>query len=296
LELMDKYDDIVYVMSDAASPVNNQGKMLRKFPDRAIDVGIAESNLVGTAAGAALGGKRAFAMAFGPFLSLRATEQVCLDVAYNNVPVCVIGTHGGLTSGGGPTHYTVMDYAVMRSMPNMAMVAPADANQSVKAIEAFLELRIPMYLRIARGDEPLVYSDQGYDYQIGKAVVTKEGKDATVIGCGIGVYNALQAAQALEKEGIDVRVLDMHTIKPLDAEAVLKAAKETGIIVTVEDHNIIGGLGGGVAEVLAESNVSCKFKRLGIPDEFAKLGYPETLYPYYGFDDRGIAKQIKSFL
>jgi transketolase len=296
LELMETNKDIVYVFSDAASEANTVGKILSKYPDRAIDVGIAESNLVGVAAGTALAGKKAFATAFGPFLSLRATDQVCLDVAYNDVPVCVIGTHGGLTSGGGPTHYTIMDYAIMRAMPNMIMVAPADANQSVRAVEEFLKGSKPVYMRLPRGDEALVYSDQSYSFEFGKAVVTKEGKDAVIIAAGSIVYHALKAAQEMEKEGIDVRVLDMHTIKPLDTEAVLKAAKDTGVIVTVEDHNIVGGLGSAVAETLSEAGVPCKFKRLGVPDVFAKLGYPATLYPYYGYDSVGISNQIKSML
>lgn len=296
MELLKTNTDIAYVCSDSASKVNTVGKMLQAYPDRVIDVGIAEANLVGTAAGLALSGKKVFATAFGPFLSIRATDQIHTDIAYNELSVCLIGTHGGLTSGGGPTHYTVMDYAVMRAIPGITMVAPADANQSVKAIEAFLKEGKPVYMRLARGDEPLVYADQDYTFKFGKSIVAKEGKDATIIGAGIGVYNGLKAAQELEKEGIDVRVIDMHTIKPIDREAILKAASETGIIVTVEDHNIMGGLGGGVAEILAEANVDCKFKRLGIPDVFAKLGYPETLYPYYGYDDKGISAQIKRML
>jgi len=295
-ELMKQDKDIVYVLSDSAVTGSIPWKILQAYPDRTIDVGIAESNLVGTAAGAALAGKKAFATAFGPFLSIRATDQICLDVAYNDVAVCVIGTHGGLTSGGGPTHYTIMDYAVMRAIPNMTMISPSDANQGARIVDEFVKNPRPMYLRLARGEEPLVYADQDYPFQIGKAVVTREGRDATVIGTGIGVYNALKAAQELEREGVSIRVLDMHTIKPLDGEAVLKAVKETGIIITVEDHNIIGGLGSAVAELLAETNMSCKFKRLGVPDVFAKLGYPDTLYPYYGYDEVGIAKQIKAFL
>jgi len=176
------------------------------------------------------------------------------------------------------------------------MVAPADANQCVKVLEAALDYPDPMYIRIARGSEPLVYESQDYDYQIGTAITVKEGKDATLIGTGIGVFNSLTAAIELEKCGIDVRVIDMHTIKPLDMGAVLKAAAETGAIMTVEDHNIYAGLGGAVAEVLAESNIPCKFKRLGIPNEFPPLGYAEDLYKYYEFDGIGIAKQLKALL
>lgn len=296
LDWMRKDPDVMYVASDAISPSTPGGKMKEEFPERIFDVGIAESNMVGAAAGLALAGKKVFCNAFGPFLSLRATDQVCLDVAYNETAVCVIGTHGGLTSGGGPTHYTIMDSAIMRAMPNMTMLVPADANQGMKMVDEFVKSPRPMYMRLARGNEPLVYTDQDYDFEIGKAITVKDGKDATVIGAGIGVHNGLVAADILEKEGISVRVIDMHTIKPMDADAVLKAANDTGLIVTVEDHNIIGGLGGGVAEILAEAGIPCKFKRLGVPDVFAKLGYAETLYPYYGYDGEGIAKQIKSML
>jgi transketolase len=295
-EMMEKDPDIFYVASDSIIKGTAAGDMLERFPDRTIDVGIAEPNLVGTAAGIALAGKKVFGSAFGPFLCVRATDQIYLDVAYNDVPVCLIGTHGGLTSGGGPTHYTILDSAIMRSIPNMIMVVPADANQSAKVVEEFLRVGKPVYMRLARGDEPLVYSDQKYPFEFGKAITAKEGQDITIIGAGIGVYNGLVAAQELEKEGIKARVLDMFTIKPIDEAAVIAAARETGIIVTVEDHNIIGGLGSAVADVLAGAGIACKFKKLGVPDVFAKLGYAEDLYPYYGYDGPGIAKVAKGLL
>ncbi|NLM53128.1 MAG: transketolase [Firmicutes bacterium] len=296
LELAKTNKNIVYICSDGAPVGSKQDEFRKLYPEQFIEVGIAEPNAIGIATGLALSGKMPFVNAFGPFLSLRATDQIHTDMAYNDVPVRVIGTHGGLTSGGGPTHYTVCDYAIMRSIPNMTMVAPSDANQCVKLIEASLTYPGPVYIRVARGEEPLVYKDNDYEYVIGKAITAKEGKDATIIGVGIGVYNGLVAAQQLAKEGIDVRVLDMHTIKPIDTEAIVKAAKETGVIVTVEDHNIVGGLGAAVAEVVLESGIPCKFKRLGVPDVFAELGTPEELYAYYGYDGNGIIKQIKQML
>ena len=296
LELAKSNKNIVYICSDGAPVGSKQDEFRKLYPEQFIEVGIAEPNAIGIATGLALSGKMPFVNAFGPFLSLRATDQIHTDMAYNDVPVRVIGTHGGLTSGGGPTHYTVCDYAIMRSIPNMTMVAPSDANQCVKLIEASLTYPGPVYIRVARGEEPLVYKDNDYEYVIGKAITAKEGKDATIIGVGIGVYNGLVAAQQLAKEGIDVRVLDMHTIKPIDTEAIVKAAKETGVIVTVEDHNIVGGLGAAVAEVVLESGIPCKFKRLGVPDVFAELGTPEELYAYYGYDGNGIIKQIKQML
>ena len=296
LELAKTNKDIIYICADGAPAGSKQDEFRKLYPEQFIEVGIAEPNAIGIAAGLALCGKMPFVNAFGPFLSVRATDQIHTDMAYNDVPVRVIGTHGGLTSGGGPTHYTVCDYAIMRSIPNMTMVAPADANQCVKLIEASLTYPGPMYIRVARGEEPLVYRNNDYNYQIGKAITAKEGKDATIVGSGIGVYNGLVAAQELAKEGIDVRVIDMHTIKPVDAEILESAARETGIIITVEDHNVIGGLGAAAAEVVLESGIPCKFKRLGIPDVFAELGKPEELYAYYGYDAAGIKAQIKKML
>ena len=258
--------------------------------------GIAEPNAVGIAAGLALNGKIVYVQAFGPFLSLRCVDQVHTDIAYNDIPVRLIGTHGGLTSGGGPTHYTVCDYAIMRAIPNMTMVVPADANQCVKLMRESVTYPGPMYIRLARGEEPLAYESQDYEYKIGKAVTTKEGKDFTVIACGVGVFMGVAAAKMLEKDGISIRVIDMHTLKPLDKDAVIRAAKETGGIITVEDHNVVGGLGDAVASTLAEAGLGIKFKRLGIPDVFAALGYPEELYAYYGYDADGIVKEIKNFL
>lgn len=293
---MEKDKDVYYVMSDASIPGSWPGKIKDTFPNRGIDVGIAEPNLVGAAAGIALAGKKVIATAFGAFLSMRTTDHIHTDVAYNDVPVCLVATHGGVTSGGGPTHYSIIDYAIMSSIPNMTMIAPADANQSVKVIEEYLKNPRPMYVRVSRGEEPLVYKGVDYEYVIGKAIIAKEGMDATLIGTGIGVYNSLLAAKHLEREGINVRVLDMHTIKPIDKDAIIKAARDTGTIITVEDHNIIGGLGGSVATVLADAGVSCNFKRLGIPDVFAKLGSPEDIYEHYGYDSQGIIKHIKEFL
>jgi len=295
LELAATNKNIVYICADGAPVGSKQDEFRKLYPEQFLDVGIAEPNAIGIAAGLALSGKMPFVNAFGPFLSVRATDQIHTDMAYNDVLVRVIGTHGGLTSGGGPTHYTVCDYAIMRSIPNMTMVAPSDANQCAKLIEASLTYPGPMYIRVARGEEPLVYKDD-YDYVIGKAITAKDGSDATIIGTGIGVYNGLVAAQQLAKEGIEVRVIDMHTIKPIDEEAIVKAARETGVIITVEDHNIVGGLGAAVAEVVLEAGIPCKFKRMGIPDVFAELGTPEELYAYYGYDGNGIIKQIKKML
>ncbi len=296
IEIAETNKNIMYITADGSPAGSMQDKFRKKFPDQFIEVGIAEANAIGIASGLALNGKRPYVNTFGPFLSVRATDQINLDLAYNEVPVCVIGTHGGVTSGGGPTHYTLSDFGIMRAIPTMTMIAPADANQCGKLIDATLTYDKPMFVRVARGEEPLVYESQDYEYVIGKAITAKEGDDATLIGVGIGVHNAMMAAKALEADGINVRVLDMHTLKPIDAEAIIDAVEQTGIIITVEDHNIIGGLGDAVAAVIAENGMGCKFKKLGIPDVFAALGTPEELYEYYGYDAAGIIKTMKGFM
>ena len=297
MNIMEENPDVWFVFSDAARPDNSTGMILAKFPDRCIDVGIAEQNMIGTSAGLALAGKRVFCMAFGPFLSLRATDMIHTDLAYNKLPVCVIGTHGGLTSGGGPTHYTLMDSAIMAAIPGMTMEVPADANQGLRAVDAFLEMDSPMYIRLARGQEPLVYEDDDYPFEVGKGIVIREGSDAAIVADGIGVYNGLRACELLEKEGISCRLVDMHSVKPFDADLLYETGRKCRAMVTVEDHGIHGGLGSVAAQTLMEAGISCRFRRLGAPsDAFASLGYPEDLYRYYGYDAAGIASAVKELL
>lgn len=246
------------------------------------------------AAGLARRGYIPFGQTFGPFLCIRALDQIHNDLAYNDLPVRLIGTHGGLSSGYGPTHNTIVEFGVMNAIPNMTMIAPSDADQCVRMLEASLTWPGPIYIRIPRGEEPAVYNAD-YDYVIGKAVEVKEGDDVTIIATGTGVYNSLRAALALQEDGLSVGVLDMHTIKPIDREAILTAARRTGTIVTVEDHNILGGLGSIVADVLMEAGVPARLKKIGIPDKFISFGYPEEIYPHYGFDSPGIAKTVRAF-
>lgn len=296
MELAEKGEDFVVTAAD------NTGKSLmlqfqKAYSDRFVDVGIAEPNQVGISAGIALTGKTVYLQGFGPFLALRCLDQVHTDIAYQNLPVHMVNTHGGLTSGGGPTHYNIMDLCVMRTLPNMTVMAPSDSNQMVKAIKASIDYPGPMFIRIARGAEPAVYATQAYDFQIGKGIVAREGDDFTIIGTGSTVAIACSAANGLEKEGIQVRVIDMHTIKPLDKEIIIQAAKETGHILTVEDHLICGGLGSAVAEVVAEANIPCKFKRLGIPDDdFPALGDMYELYAHYGYDANGVKETVRNML
>ncbi|SEJ29374.1 transketolase [Propionispira arboris] len=285
--------DFVFTYSDNVAPSSSAGKFIQKYPDRCFNFGIAEPNQVGASAGLALSGQTVFAQVFGPFLPLRAADQVHTDIAYNDVNVRLIGTHAGVTAGGGPTHNCIADLALYRAIPNLTIVVPADAGQCCKVIRQSMSFKGPMVIRIDRGGSPNVYADTNYEFEFGKAIETVQGTDLTIISAGSSVYWSMMGAKLLkEKHGIHARVIDMHTIKPLDTNMLLKCAKETGNIVTVEEHSINGGLGGAVAEFLLEEGFCGKFKRIGLPDEFAVLGDPDEVYKYYGMNPEGIARQI----
>ncbi len=285
--------DFVFTYSDNVAPSSSAGKLLKKYPERCFNFGIAEPNQVGAACGLALSGEVVYAQVFGPFLSLRAADQLHTDIAYNEVNVRLIGTHAGVTAGGGPTHNCIADLALYRAIPNLTVIVPADAGQCCKAVRQSLIFEGPMIIRIDRGGSPNVYADNDYEYEFGKAIETLQGNDLTIISAGSSVYWSLMGAKKLkEKYGINARVVDMHTVKPMDTDMILKCARETGNIVTVEEHSINGGLGGAVAEFLLEAGFSGKFKRIGLPDEFAVLGDPDEVYKYYGMDPDGIAKRV----
>ncbi len=285
--------DFVFTYTDNVAPSSSAGKLLKKYPERCFNFGIAEPNQVGASAGLALSGEIVYSQVFGPFLSLRAADQIHTDIAYNDVNVRLIGTHAGVTAAGGPTHNCIADLALYHAIPNLTVVVPADAAQCCKAIRASYKFKGPMVIRIDRGGSPNVYADDDYAFEIGKAIETLPGTDLTIISAGSSVYWSLMGAKNLkEKYGISARVIDMHTVKPLDTDMILKCARETGNIFTVEEHSINGGLGSSVAEVLCEAGFSGKFKRIGLPDEFAVLGDPDEIYKYYGMDPEGIAKTI----
>ncbi|HHU30521.1 MAG: transketolase C-terminal domain-containing protein [Bacillota bacterium] len=290
-----KTNDRIVVLTADLMRSNKTGDFMKAHPDRFFNIGIAEQNMMGIATGLALDGKLPFVSTMATFATMRACEQVRTDICYANLPVRIVATHGGLTTGAGPTHYGQEDMAIMRSLPNMTVIAPGDPNQIGKVVEASIEWEGPMYIRIGRGGEPVVYKED-YTYEIGKSITVREGDHITLIATGSIVFYAVAAAEMLAAEGIRARVIDMHTIKPLDRQAVIKAAKETGAIVTAEDHNIYGGLGSAVAEVLAEEGLACKFRRLGIPDLFAGYGEPEYLYHLYGYDAEGICSAAKALL
>jgi transketolase len=268
----------------------------KDYPDRFVDVGIAEQNVVGVAAGLALEGNIPVIMGMIPFMSMRSCEQVRTDVCYQNLPVRFIGTGGGLTSGGGSTHNAMEDIAIMKSFVNMTVLSIGDPNMIRDALVASMTYPGPMFIRLAQGKQDrVIYAPGSVKVEIGKGITARPGKDATILAHGEMVYQALEAAKALEAEGIDVRVIDMFTIKPIDKEIILRAVEETGRIVVLEDHLAYGGLASTVADVLADEGVYPKaFKRLGIPQVYAGFGSGEELRALYGYDTDATVAAVKA--
>lgn len=296
-ELGKTNDKIVGVTADLAKTTAIV-HFANAFPERFFNVGIAEQNMFGVAAGLAKAGLIPFASTMAVFACLRAGEQVRTDIAYQNLPVKIIATHAGISFGhAGTTHHCTEDFAVMRSIANMTVICPADGIETSKAVRACADTDGPVYIRIGRGFEPPCYESEDYDFQIGKAIEMVPGTDITIICCGIAVLQSVQAAKTLlEQDGISVRVINMHTIKPIDREAIVKAVLETRRILTIEEHNIEGGLGDAVGSVIAESGKGCVFKKHGIYDEFATIGYAEDLYAHYALDANGIIDQVRSLM
>ena len=297
LELADEGVEFVFTYTDNVAPSTTAGALVKKYPERCFNFGIAEPNQVGASCGFALStGLPVFAQVFGPFLSLRSADQIHTDIAYNDVNVRLIGTHSGATAAGGPTHNTIADLALYRAIPNLTICVPADADQCKKFIRASINYDGPMIIRIDRGGSPNVYADTNYDFEIGKAIEVTEGDDVTIIACGTFLYWSLMATKMMKEKGVNARLVDMHTIKPLDISAIDKSAKATKVIVTVEEASINGGLGSAVAERLAETSFGGKFMRIALPDEFLVLGSPEEVYDYYGISPEKIADRILKLL
>jgi transketolase len=289
--------DIVVLTSDLMRS-NKTGEFKKVFPERFFNFGVAENNMVAAAAGMAASGKKPFLSTMAAFLSLRCAEAVRTDIAYPNLNVKMIATHSGLSMGnGGTTHHATEDIAILRSMANMTVVVPADARETAKAVTASLGMATPLYIRIGRSLEPMAYENDPGNFSFGKSVSMRDyGNDAAVIACGVCVKAAMDAADELNAEGIKIKVINMHTIKPLDIEAVLTVAGSCGVLLTAEEHSIIGGLGGAVSETLAEAGMGIKFKRIGVPDIYSAIGYPEDLYARYGIDKNGIKQNVKKIL
>ncbi len=264
---------------------------------RFFNMGVAEANMLGVAAGMALSGRHPFVYTIIPFLTMRAFEQIRVDVCIQNLPVTIVGVGGGLAYGAlGPTHHSIEDVAILRSLPNMTVLVPCDPLETRLAVRAAMEHAGPVYVRLGKNGEPTLNAGE-YDFRIGKAVTMREGTDATVIAAGPVIRLALEAAERLSRDGIQMRVLNMHTIKPIDQEAILQAAAQTRGIVTLEEHSIIGGLGSAVAEVLAEAGTGIPFLRIGIRDTFCYgVGSQEYHFKQQGLTVEAITEAVMKLL
>lgn len=289
LDMIEDDDRVIYVMNDSVARGTKTREMMEKKPGRVVDFGIQEMNTITAAAALASKGYLPYFQTYGPVLTLHALDQVHNDICYNDFPVRLISTHAGVSSGYGPTHNTILDFAMFNAMPNMTMVAPCDAMMAKKMLRASLDYPHPLMIRIPRGEEPDVYTDDSYQYEFGKAITISEGQDITLIATGSMVFHSVQAARKLEALGFDVGVIDMHTVSPIDTAAVIHAAEHSRAILTVEDHCIDGGLGTIVGEVIARAGITTRFKKAALPSEFSPYAYPEELYPYYKLDADGIA-------
>ncbi len=290
--LADSDPRIVVMTADLAS-ANRLIDFQRRHPDRFFNMGIAEKNMITAGAGLASTGLMPFVGTFASFAALLGYEQIRTDCAYPCMPVRILAHHSGMSLGYyGTSHHALEDLAAMRAVADLTVACAADGNQLRAMLRASLDLKGALYLRLGRGRDPEVYATVPDDFEFGRAVTLRQGADATIIATGSQVNAALGAAQILSERGVRTRVLDMHTIKPLDVAAVVAAATQTAAVVTVEEHNIIGGLGSAVAEVLADHRLAVPFLRHGVPDEYVLIGPPVALYAHYRLDATGVADVV----
>ena len=292
LEDMAKKDShILVITSDAMGSCSLTG-FAAALPKQFVDVGIAEQNEIGVAAGLAAMGKKPFVCAPACFISARSFEQIKVDVAYSGQNVKILGVSGGVSYGPlGATHHSLHDIAALRTIPNISIILPCDGHQTKDLLTKLVKTETPAYIRLGRNPVPIVY-ESNTPFTIGKGHLLKPGNDLTIIATGETVWHSLKAAEILATEGVSARVIDMHTLKPFDEEIVVKAAKETSLIITVEEHSIHGGLGGAVSQCVAGS-YPCKVKSIAIPDEFAVPGNTDDLFEHYGLNYHGIIKTAK---
>ena len=293
-ELGTEHKDIVVLDADLAEATKT-GVFKKAHPERFIDCGIAESNMMGVAAGLAAAGMVPFASSFAMFAAGRAFEQVRNSIGYPHLNVKIGATHAGISVGeDGATHQCNEDIALMRTIPGMVVINPSDDIEAKAAVKAAYEHQGPVYLRFGRLAVPVINDRPDYKFELGKGVVLREGKDLTIIATGLPVNNCLEAAEKLAADGIDAKVINIHTIKPLDEELVAAAAQETGKVVTAEEHSVIGGLGSAVCDVLAEK-APTKVMKIGINDTFGESGPAVELIKKYGLDSESIYQKIKEF-
>ena len=291
VELGKENENVVVLTADLAGATKTS-LFEKEFPDRFINVGIAEQNMIGISAGLATTGKIPFASTFAMFAAGRAYDQIRNSVAYPKLNVKICGTHAGVTVGeDGATHQMLEDLSLMRSIPNMTVLCTSDDVQTRWAIKEMAKIDGPVYIRLARVATPVIY-DENQKFEIGKMVQIGDGTDATVFATGVEVAEALKAKEELEKENINIRVVDVHTIKPIDREMIIKCAKETKKLITIGDHSVIGGLGTAVCEVLSEEYPT-KVVRMGMQDKFGKSGKAEQLLKYFKLDSEAIIEKVK---
>ncbi|MFA5771948.1 MAG: transketolase family protein [Thermoplasmata archaeon] len=294
LELGKENQNIVVLDADLSSSTKTC-MFANVFPKRFFNIGIAEQNMMGIAAGLATTGKIVFVSTFAAFATCRTYDQIRQSIAATQLNVKIVATHGGITVGGdGMSHQVTEDVGIMRILPNFKVIVPADANQTEKVIRAIVNIPGPAYVRIGRGDTPAIYSRES-PYEVGKANILNDGGDVTIIAAGSMVAPSLLASDMLAKEAISAKVIDMHTIKPIDKDAIVSSAKETGAIITAEEHNIIGGLGSAVAEVVCE-NYPVPLTRVGLQDTFGESGNPGELNEKYGLTSENIVEAARKIL
>ncbi|MEF9953280.1 MAG: transketolase family protein [Clostridium sp.] len=295
VKLGHKNKNIVVLDADLSKSTKT-ADFLKEYPERFFNIGIAEGDLVVTAAGLSTCGKIPFASTFAMFAAGRAFEQIRNSICYPRLNVKIAATHAGLTVGeDGASHQSIEDVAIMRSIPNMTVICPADDVEAEAAIEAAAEYYGPCYIRLGRSAVPTINDKDSYKFELGKAVTLKEGTDVTIVATGIMVSKALDAAKALEADGINAEVINIHTIKPLDNEAIIASAKKTGKIVTCEEHSIIGGLGSAVCEVVSE-NAPSLVRKIGVNDTFGESGKPAELLVKYGLTTENIIAKVKEIV
>ena len=293
VELGKEHEDLVVLDADLAAATKT-GVFKKAFPERHFDCGIAEQNMIGVAAGMAAAGLVPFASSFAMFAAGRAFEQVRNSVGYPHLNVKIGATHGGISVGeDGASHQCCEDFALMRSIPGMVVLCPADDVEAKAAVKAAYEHEGPVYLRFGRLAVPVFHDEANYKFEIGKGEVLRDGDDLAILATGLETAEALKAAEQLAAEGVNARVINLCSIKPLDTELVLKAAGECGKVVTCEEHSVIGGLGEAVCAAIAEAGVACKVKRVGVKDEFGHSGPAKELLTQFGLDAAGIAKACR---
>lgn len=297
VELGGEHENIVVLDADLSKSTKTI-LFAKKYPERFFEMGIAEANMISAAAGLASCGKIPFASTFAVFATGRVYDQIRMDVAYSEANVKIFATHGGISVGkDGASHQMIEDLTLMRVLPNMTVLAPSDATQTRRLVELMAITDGPMYARIGRANAPILYTKEDLkDIEIGKGFTIRDGSDISIIACGTMVDQAVDAWEQLSKEGISARVIDMHTIKPLDEKLVLKCARQTKAVITIEEHSVIGGLGGAVSEVIAENRLAVPFKRMGVQDMFCESGEPEELFEKYGLSTPHIMKTVKKLL